>query len=83
MFKKAWGWLVASFEDSETIVWARVKIVAGTVFYAVQQSGADLSVFLNSKWLAAWQILSTFLLMDGIFSEYARRRRGAFKGEDQ
>ena len=70
-----WRKFLDSFHDSETIVWSRAKAFVGTIMLAIVNSGADMSVFLSPKWLVVWQIFAAFLVADGAFSEYARRRR--------
>lgn len=66
---------IASFHDSETIWWSRIKTAVGTILLAVLNSGADLSVWLSPRWFVVWQIAAAWLMFDGGLSEYARRRR--------
>lgn len=73
-FKAGWESFYASFHGSDTIVWARVKSFLGMAFLALTQSGVDLSAFLSQKELVVWQIISGWLVMDGTFSEWARKR---------
>lgn len=54
------------FAHSETILWARLQLVAGIVWAAI--SVTDLSPLMSPKWFAIWGIVN------GIISEYLRRR---------
>lgn len=71
-----WEKVKAWFKDSETLFIARVKIFVGTVFTAIQQSGVDLTTFVeSSKVKVAIQIFMAWLIVDGTVGEWARRRR--------
>lgn len=75
MFKSLWGKLVDWVHDSESIAWARFKVGVGVVLFVVQQSGVDLSLFMDAKWVAVLKILSVVVAGEGLWSEYMRRRR--------
>jgi hypothetical protein len=62
MFTKIKNWFV----HSETIFWARLQVIAGVIWAVI--SVADLSPLLSPKALAIW------LIINGIISEYLRRR---------
>lgn len=72
MLEKAKAWC----HYSETVAWSRVKVGAGLFMLSVMNSGADLHAILHDdRMYAAYQIFSAWLMMDGGFSEFARRRR--------
>lgn len=59
----------------ETIMIARIKLIAGTLFTAVQQSGVDLAGFVeNPKAQIAIRVMFAWLIVDGTLTEWARRR---------
>jgi len=62
MFTSIKNWFV----HSETIFWARLQIAAGIIWTVI--SIADLSPLLSPKALSIW------LIVNGIISEYLRRR---------
>lgn len=67
--------LKAWFKGSETIFIARVKMMLGLGFTAVQQSGVNLaSIIDNPKLQIALQVFMAYLVLDGTLSEWARRR---------
>lgn len=66
---KAW------FRNSETIFLARLKLMAGLAFTAVQQSGVDIaSVVESPKLQMAIRVFFAYLILDGTLTEWARRR---------
>lgn len=65
----------AFFKNSETIFIARLKLAAGLIFTAVQQSGVDIaSIVDNPKAQIALRVLMAWLILDGTLTEWARRR---------
>jgi hypothetical protein len=74
-FKAGWDEIWASFHGSETILWSRLKTTVGGILMAVAMSGADLSAWLSPKWLVVWQIFAAWLMVDGLSSEWFRKRR--------
>jgi len=72
---KAW-WIAfhASFHDSETILWARIKVAIGMILMA--SMSFDMSTIItNARWLFVYKVASIFLMADGGFSEVVRRNR--------
>lgn len=66
-----WQRFHGSFHDSETLFFARLQVVAGSIWCGL--SSADMSPFITDhKQLAYWMIGS------GIVNEYLRRRREDF-----
>lgn len=65
-----WQRIKAFFNDSETIFWARLQTLLGTL--AVMATYTDTA--LISPLLPA-EILPWFLLGNGVATEYLRRRR--------
>jgi hypothetical protein len=71
-----WTKFHASFHDSETILFARVKLFLGMAFTAVQQSGVDVTSFVeNNRLKVAIQVFFAWLIVDGTVSEWARKHR--------
>jgi hypothetical protein len=65
-------------KDSETILIARAKFAVGTLFQVMSQMDVTplLSILhIDPKYLIVWQILSAWLIADGLMCEWARRRR--------
>ncbi len=80
MFAKFKSWFdsfVASFHDSEVLVWSRVQFLVGVVWAVLSQT--DLSpVISDPKYLTYW------LIANGVITEYLRRRRADdFHSEDK
>lgn len=72
---KAWQKFHASFHSSETIFIARVKILIGGGFTALQQSGVDVAGFVEDHRIQAGiRIFMAYLVFDGTLGEWARRR---------
>lgn len=71
------GWWIsfhASFHDSETILWSRIKVAVGLIFVATM--GFDMSTIITDPhWLLVYKVASVFLMADGGFSEFIRRNR--------
>ncbi len=68
---KAW------FKHSETIFWARFKFAAGSLLQILCQTDATpifALLHIDAKWVPVWQIISAWLMADGLLSEWARRR---------
>lgn len=61
---RVWDWC----KRSQTIVWARLQVLAGAVWSVLIVT--DLSALLGPKSLAAWLIVSGFV------TEYMRRIKG-------
>ena len=55
------------FRSSETIFWARLQVLVGSLWVAL--SASDLSPLLSPKYMAIWMIVNGFI------TEYLRRRR--------
>lgn len=65
-----WNWLKKFFKDSETIFWARVQTLFGAIAVVLTYVDSQLvTEALPDNW-AVW-----FLLVNGIATEYLRRRR--------
>ncbi len=62
-----WDKLKAWFSRSETILFARLQVLAGAVWAVL--TAVDLSPVLEPKWLTVWLIAS------GVVTELARRAR--------
>ena len=58
---KLWTW----FNNSGTILWARLQLVVGAIWAVLLTS--DLSPIISGKWLTYWLIFS------GVISELVRR----------
>lgn len=63
-WQKVWDWC----KHSQTIVWARLQVIAGAVWSVL--IAADLTALLNPKALAIWLVVS------GVITEYMRRIKG-------
>jgi len=66
----------AFFKNSESIFIARMKLLLGGVFTALQTSGVDVSSLVTEspKWQNAIKVLFAWLIFDGTLTEWARRR---------
>jgi hypothetical protein len=78
-----WDKLVASFHDSETIIWSRIQVAIGIIAPVVLTLlhvifAVDLSpLFTDPRWLCLWLILSGFV------GEYLRKHREDWSNADQ
>lgn len=70
--KAFWESLKAWFKHSETIFWARVQTFAGIVVAAV--AGIDWTQLAVSGISKETMLLAGGLFLNGIFTEYLRRR---------
>lgn len=74
-----WERIKKFFKDSETIFWARIQTITGFVVAAL--SSIDWTLISNSAYSATgldWKqglILGLALFLNGMFTEYLRRRR--------
>jgi hypothetical protein len=71
-----WSRVVSFFKDSETIFIARLKVLIGGLFLAVNQAGIDVTEFgLDHKYQTVFTVACIWLAADGTLGEWARRRR--------
>ena len=61
-----WEKLKTWCKDSVTIAWARLQVLFGAIWIALQST--DLAPLLNPKWLTVWLVFS------GVVTELTRRR---------
>ena len=64
-----WEKIKAWFKNSETIFWARLNIVVGSLWTVL--SATDLAPIMNPKFLTYW------LIVNGFVTEYLRRRNAS------
>lgn len=64
-----------SFHDSEIIIWSRIQMAVGAIGAGVLLLD-PASFDLDAKWTAIW------VAANGALSEYLRRRREDFSGDD-
>lgn len=62
----SWDQIKSWFKHSETILWARLQMVVGAIWVALQAT--DLSPVLQGKYMTYWLIIS------GVITELVRRR---------
>lgn len=65
---------VASFHDSEVILWARLQYIIFLVYTGLQ--AVDVSVFISDK-----RMLQGYILFNAMMTEVMRRHRADFDGE--
>lgn len=81
MFKRLWvrywTWRTTKGEIIHTLVIARIKLLLGGGFTALQQSGVDIASIVtnNEAYQAAIRIVMAWLVFDGTLSEWARRHK--------
>lgn len=54
----------ASFHDSEVIAWARIQLIIGAAFVALQS--VDMSVFISDKHLLMGYIFANAFITEGL-----------------
>lgn len=64
----------ASFHDSEIILWARVQVVLGCAYAALQ--GVDMTTFISDR-----RMMMYYLFANGLITEMLRRNREDWKGK--
>ncbi|TIW48195.1 MAG: hypothetical protein E5V61_05660 [Mesorhizobium sp.] len=65
-----WATIRAWFKDSETIVWARLQMLAGAVLVVIATTDPTLfNQYIPERWLPL------YIVGSGIVTEFARRLR--------
>ena len=77
LWDRYWTWRATDGKIIHTLVIARLKLVVGTAFTGLQQSGVDVAGWVTTRveYQNAIRVFMAILTLDGTLSEWARRHK--------